>query len=186
MRETVGVWCLGLSLPSPTGLGFLSLAFVAMRLRQSSVGPCGHRATDTGLWPLCAVQAQVSAEGGLGLQDWEWGHPAPGPSGVAWVFLHRIDYFFQARVPCSSGVPLCGHHPQGCEWGKVSGVSPVGSSPTAVWRSFLERQLGAPPHTPRSWGHRKSSCLVLAVGGYWHSRTFHHAMREALGNATFT
>lgn len=182
----MGVWCLGLSLPSPTGLGSLSLAFVALRLRQSSVGPLrpsGYR--------YRALAFVCSSLSGV-CRGWTWtpglgtGHSVPGPSGVARVFLHRIDYFFQARVPCSSGVPLCGHHPQGCEWGKVSGVSPVGSSPTAIWSSFLERQLAAPPHTPRSWGHRKSSYPVLAVGGYWHSRTFHHAMREALGNATFT
>lgn len=74
VRETVGVWCLGLSLPPPTGLGSPSLTFVALRLRQS-IGPlqpsgCGYR-------PLaclsCAPHSRVSAVGSLGLQDWDQG-----------------------------------------------------------------------------------------------------------------
>lgn len=67
-----------------------------------------------------------------------------------------------------SGVPLCGHHPQGYEWGEVSEVSPVGSSPTAVWRSFLERQLGALLHTHQGVGDTESRaalCWLWEVTG---------------------
>lgn len=69
----MGVWCLGLSLPSPTGLGSLRLAFVALRLRQSSVGPLWLLAYRYRALAFVCSSLSVFAEGGLGLQDWERG-----------------------------------------------------------------------------------------------------------------
>lgn len=106
VRETVGVWCLGLSLLTPTGLGSLSLAFVALRLRQS-IGPLrpsgyGYRAL------VCRHVLHT-----LGVcRGWPWtpglgtGRSAPGPSGVARVFLFAQDRFIfsgsEFHVPVGS------------------------------------------------------------------------------------
>lgn len=73
--------------PTPTGLGSLSLAFAALRLRQSSIGLCGHQAKAAGLCPALHALHTPGC-----LQRWSW---TPGLEAGAQLLglLGQLGFF---------------------------------------------------------------------------------------------
>lgn len=107
--------------PSSCWVRVLSLGLVALRLRQSSIGPVWPSGYGAGRGPALPVLHTPAC-----LRRWPW---TPGlEAGLSsWAFWDGLGFFgwdrlfFQAPVPCFRGVPLCGRHPQGYEcWGEVS------------------------------------------------------------------
>lgn len=163
--------------PTPTGLGSLSLAFAALRLRQSSIGLCGHQAKAAGLsLPFMPSTLLGVCRGGLGLQDWKqglspWAFWDSSGFFVLFLFCFCWDRLFFFRLQfLFSGAPLCGHYPQGYEcWGgshlnmRVGWVVSPGRISLRVLFLFYEGSLGT---------QRKLSCPISAVGGFWHFHLF--------------
>lgn len=163
---------MGPCLPTPAGLGSLSLAFAALRLRQS-VGLCGHPTRVAGLTPPFVSSTLLGVcRGGLGLQDWNQGLSSWAfwdSSGFLFCFCWDRTIFSGSRSlfqgpPCVAtilrGMSVGGRSHLNMRVGWV--VSP-GRTSLRVLFLFYEGNLGT---------QRKLSCPILAVGGFWYFHLF--------------